>query len=154
MCSETDDELDDEEESDDLDGWLVNGDDEEVATPVEEREGLDAFPLSPISESSKGKCKARKEKETDTDGKAKKRKVLPLVPFVKGPCWETEIGGCEYEPFNQYRIQFFNGKFLSFHPRSPAKLLVQDTPLSWFQWTREMRLVHPPLRRPGQSISC
>ena len=129
VLGDSDDERDDENESDDLDGWLVDGDEEEVATPIEEREGLDAFPFPPIPESSKSKRKAGKEKETDTDGKAKKRKVVvPLVPFVKGPCWETEIGRCEYEPFNQYRIQFFNGKFLSFHPRSLTKLPVQDTP--------------------------
>ena len=127
VLGDSDDDRDDEEESDDLDGWLVDGE-EEVATPVEEREGLDAFPFPPISENSKSKRKAGKQ-ETDADGKTKKRKVVvPLVSFVKGPCWETEIGGCEYEPFNQYRIQFFNGKFPSFHLRSLAKLSVQDTP--------------------------
>jgi len=129
VLGDSDDEREDEEESNDQDGWLVDGDEEEVATPVEEREGLDGCPFPPTSESSKTKRKVGKEKETDTDGKAKKRKVVPLVPFVKGPCWETEIGGCEYEPFNQYRIQFFNGKFLSFRPRCLAKkFLVQDTP--------------------------
>ena len=162
VLGDSDDERDDEE-SDDLDGWLVDGDEEEVATPVEEREGLDAFPFPPISESSKSKRKAGKEKETDTDGKAKKRKVVvPLVPFVKGPCWETGIGECEYEPFNQYRVQFFNGKFLSFYPRMRGLLNCRSkihrtpstrSPLSRFRWTREMRLAHPPLRRPGQSIS-
>jgi len=159
VLGDSDDDRDDEEESDDLDGWLVDGDEEEVATPVEEREGLDEFPFPPTSESSKRKRKAGKEKETDTDGKAKKRKVVPLVPFVMGPCWETEIGGCE--PFNQYRIQFFNGKFLSFHPRSLAKLCWSKihhtpstrSPLFRFQWTPEMRLVRPRLRRPGQGFS-
>ncbi len=114
VLGDSDDERDDDEESDDLDGWLVDGDDEEVATPVEEREGLDAFPLPPISEGSKSKRKAGKgkEKETDTESKTKKRKVVvPLVAFTKGPCWEAEIGECEYEPFNQYRIQLFNGSF-------------------------------------------
>jgi len=135
VLGDSDDERDDEEESDDLDGWLVDGDEEEVATPVEQREGLDEFPFPPTSGRSKSKRKAGKEKETDTDGKAKKRKVVSLVTFVKGPCWETAIGGCEYEPFNQYRIRFFNGKFLSFHPRSFAKLLVQDTPYPIDQFT-------------------
>jgi len=135
VLGDSDDEWDDEEESDDLDGWLVDGDEEEVVTPVEEREGLDEFPFPPTSESSKRKRKAGKEKETDTDGKAKKRKVVPLVPFVKGPCWETEIGGCEYEPFNQYQIQFFNGEFLSFHPCSLAKLC-------WFKIHHTHRPVH------------
>ena len=112
VLGDSDDERDDEEESDDLDGWLVDGDDEEVATPVEEREGPDAFLFPPVPEGSKSKRKAGKEKETDTEGKAKKRKVVvPLAPFVKGPCWETAVGDCEYEPFNHYRIQLFNGRF-------------------------------------------
>jgi chromatin assembly factor 1 subunit A len=112
VLGDSDDERDDEEGSDDLDGWLVDGDDEEVATPVEEREGLDAFPFPPVPEGGKSKRKVRKEKEPDTEGKAKKRKVVvPLVPFVKGPCWETAISDCEYEPFDHYRIQLFNGQF-------------------------------------------
>jgi chromatin assembly factor 1 subunit A len=107
---DSDEERGDEEESDDLDGWLVDGDDEEVVTPIEEREGLDAFPFPPMPEGSKPKRKAGKEKETETESKSKKRKVVvPLVPFTKGPCWETTIGECEYEPFNLYRIQLFNG---------------------------------------------
>lgn len=110
VLGDSDEERDDEEGSDDLDGWLVDGDDEEAVTPIEEREGLDAFPFPPLAEGSKSKRKAGKEKETDTEGKAKKRKVVvPLVPFVKGPCWETAIGDCEYDPFNRYRIQLFNG---------------------------------------------
>ncbi|KAI9508476.1 hypothetical protein F5148DRAFT_1375796 [Russula earlei] len=91
VLGDSDDEREDEEESDDLDGWLVDGDDDE--------------------DSSKSKRKAVKEKGKETDGeaKAKKRKVVvPLVPFVKGPCLEAEIGVCPYEPFNQYRIQLFN----------------------------------------------
>jgi chromatin assembly factor 1 subunit A len=116
VVGDSDDERDESEESDDLDGWLVDGDDEEVATPVEEREGVDAFPFPHVPESSRSKRKAGKEKENgaDTEGKAKKRKVVvPLVPFIKGPCWESEIGRCEYEPLNQYRVQLFNGESLT-----------------------------------------
>jgi chromatin assembly factor 1 subunit A len=110
VLGDSDEERDDEENSDDLDGWLVDGDEDEVATPIEEREGHDAFPFPPVPEGSKSKRKAGKEKEMDTEGKAKKQKtVVPLVPFVKGPCWETAIGDCEYQPLNQYRIQLFNG---------------------------------------------
>jgi chromatin assembly factor 1 subunit A len=114
VLGDSDDERDDEEGSDDLDGWLVDGDDGETVTPVEERDGLEAFPFPPLPEGGKHKRKAEKEKEkeTDTEVKTKKRKaVVPLVSFIKGPCWETEIGDCEYEPFNHYRIQLFNGKF-------------------------------------------
>jgi chromatin assembly factor 1 subunit A len=116
VLGDSEEERDEEEGSDDLDGWLVDGEDEEVATPVEEREGLEAFPFPPAPEVSKSKRKTGKEKETDTECKAKKRKVVPLVPFVKGPCWETGIGDCEYEPFNHYRIQLFNGQCSLFDP--------------------------------------
>jgi chromatin assembly factor 1 subunit A len=137
VLGDSDEERDDEEGSDDLDGWLVDGDDEEVATPVEEREGLDAFPFPPVPEGSKSKRKAgkekEKEKEMDTEAKAKKRKVVvPLVPFVKGACWETAIGECEYEPFNHYRIQFFNGQFF-YYRFSPCAL------------TRRSKIHHIPL---------
>ncbi|KAI9434015.1 chromatin assembly factor 1 subunit A-domain-containing protein [Lactarius indigo] len=109
IMGDSDDERDDEDDSDDLDGWLVDGDDGEAATPVEERDGLDAFPFPPLPEGGKHKRKVEKEKDTDTECKTKKRKaVVPLVPFIKGPCWETEIGDCEYEPFKHYRIRLFN----------------------------------------------
>ena len=39
----------------------------------------------------------------------KRRTVTALVPFSTGPCWESDIGYCSYEPFHQYRIQLFNG---------------------------------------------
>jgi chromatin assembly factor 1 subunit A len=128
VLGDSDDERDDEEESDDLDGWLVDGDDDEAVTPIEEREGLDAFPFPPLPEGSKSKRKVGKEKETNTEAKAKKRKVVPLVPFVKGPCWETGVGDCEYDPFNNYRIQLFNGQplLMILHVRSDSH--VPDTP--------------------------
>ncbi|KAI0262931.1 chromatin assembly factor 1 subunit A-domain-containing protein [Gloeopeniophorella convolvens] len=110
VLGDSDEERDDDEGSDDLDDWLVDGEDEEAVTPIEEREGLDAFPFPPLPEAGKSKRKAAKEAEAGGDAsKTKKRKVVvPLVPFVKGPCWESEIGKCEYEPFEQYRIQLFN----------------------------------------------
>ena len=118
IMGDSDDERDDDEGSDDLDGWLVDGDDGEAVTPVEEREGLEAFPFPPLPEGGKHKRKVEKEKEkekeTDTEARAKKRKaVVPLVAFIKGPCWETEIGDCVYEPFNHYRIQLFNGRLVN-----------------------------------------
>jgi chromatin assembly factor 1 subunit A len=133
ILGDSDDERDDEEESDDLDGWLVDGDDGETATPVDEREGLEAFPFPPLPEGGKHKRKVEKEKEkekeTDTESKTKKRKaVVPLVPFIKGPCWEAEIGDCEYEPLNHYRIQFFNGEFSCDEYFSSAKRQATDTP--------------------------
>ncbi|KAI0312729.1 hypothetical protein OF83DRAFT_1176353 [Amylostereum chailletii] len=113
LAEVSDEDRDDDEGSDDMDGWLVDEDEEEVATPIEEREGMDEFPFPPPSEPSKGKRKAEpKEHETSKGGegaKPKKRKVVvPLVPFTKGPCWESSIGKCEYGPFKAYRVQLLN----------------------------------------------
>jgi len=162
VLGDSDDDRDDEEESDDLDDWLVDGDDDEAVTPIEERESLDAFPFPPLAEGSKSKRKGGKEKETDTEAKAKKRKVVvPLVPFVKGPCWETAIGDCEYDPFNHYRIQLFNGQSLIsiLHVRAESLIRMSQirripltlSPSSQHPLVHEMHLVHPLLRRRGQS---
>ena len=94
-----------DEPDSDLDSWLVDDDDvEDPGTPIDERDGspglLDLPPPPP----------KRKSGESE-ESKGKRRKVVvQLVPFTKGPCWETSVGRCEYEPFNTYKIQLFNGK--------------------------------------------
>ncbi|VDB91461.1 unnamed protein product [Peniophora sp. CBMAI 1063] len=101
-------------DEDEMDGWLVGDDeeDERAVTPIEEREGFGADPFDmplPPPPVQKRKAEAGAGGKDKGEERAKKRKVVvPLVPFVKGPCLEGEIGRCEYEPFNQYRIQFFN----------------------------------------------
>ncbi|KIP01717.1 hypothetical protein PHLGIDRAFT_80200, partial [Phlebiopsis gigantea 11061_1 CR5-6] len=116
------------DEDSDADSWLVD-DDEPVdpGTPIEERFGSPDFP--PVPPLAKRKSKAEDEAKKGT----KKRKVVEqLVPFEKGPCWETTIGECAWEPFKAMRIQFFNGapspidpfKFVAAHvdkiPQAPA----------------------------------
>jgi chromatin assembly factor 1 subunit A len=87
----------------DLDSWLVDDDDVgEIGTPLEERE---ADPLPAVLN-----FPAKRKAEDGERKIGKKRKVVvPLVPFAKGPCWESEIGNCPYEPFEPYQIQLFNG---------------------------------------------
>jgi chromatin assembly factor 1 subunit A len=101
-----------EDEDSDADSWLV--DDDEVEMPDLDR-------MSPISDVSltgmslnlppEPTLPKRKVDVVGKEDKAdqKKRKVVPLVPFIKGPCWESEVGVCEYVPFETYRIQLFNG---------------------------------------------
>lgn len=95
--------------SDELDDWLVDDDDEVVdpGTPLSEREGSPGFPL-PLEPQTK-----RKSAVVGESKEPKKRKVMPLVPFSKGPCLEVSIGECDYEPFNQYKIQLFNGTYFT-----------------------------------------
>lgn len=97
-----------EEPDSDLDSWLVDDDEPvEPGTPVEARFGSPDFPpLIPLPPKRK---KAEEEKKAQE--KPKKRRVVePLVQFEKGPCWESVIGECAWEPFKAMRIEFFNGK--------------------------------------------
>lgn len=110
---EADDVVDDDEDDgaateevdSDLDDWLVDDDDAEPGTPIEERAGSpDAFDFDlppPVPK--------KRVAEPEPKLNKKRKVVVPLVPFSKGPCWENVIGQCEYEPFNGYRIQMFNG---------------------------------------------
>jgi len=102
-----DDEEEDRETEDqdsDMDDWLVDDDEVEASTPISERMGSPASPRFPSP--------LPKRKATTTEDKAsKKRKVvIPLVPFSKGPCWEHVIGQCEESVFNSYQIRLLNGK--------------------------------------------
>ncbi|KAI0721577.1 hypothetical protein C8T65DRAFT_799984 [Cerioporus squamosus] len=111
VVEDAEDEGDGEDEPDsDLDSWLVDDDDdiEDPGTPIEDRMGSPDFPdvdLPPIGKV--GKRKPTEDKEKSGSGK-KRRVVVPLVPFAKGPEWEMHIGRCAYEPFKAYRIQLFN----------------------------------------------
>jgi hypothetical protein len=96
MLRDLNDKWDNDKESNDLDGWLINGKDEEVATPIKEQEGLDAFPLLPILKGSKSKCKAGKRRRRTLILKV----IVPLMTFTKGPCWEGKFGEYEYKLFN------------------------------------------------------
>jgi len=98
-----DDEPDAEDVDSDLDSWLVD-DDDEIRPPL----NLDDLspPLLDLSIPPPKRKTENIEKQSD-----KKRKVVvPLVPYMKGPFWEAHIGHCEYDPFNVYRIQLLNGK--------------------------------------------
>ncbi|KAJ7046609.1 chromatin assembly factor 1 subunit A-domain-containing protein [Mycena alexandri] len=111
-AGDADDVIDDGEDEDgevedadsDLDSWLVDDEDEPQTpqTPADSRGG------SPVFSTLRAPVK-RKAEATEDPKLAKKRKVVvPLVPFAKGPAWEQTIGRCEYNMFNSYRIQLFN----------------------------------------------
>ncbi|KAK7015004.1 chromatin assembly factor 1 subunit A-domain-containing protein [Favolaschia claudopus] len=90
-----DGELDDADS--DLDSWLVD-DDEEPPSPVMSRGGSPTISTLP----------KRKAEAEDARLTKKRKVVVPLIPFGKGPSWEQSIGHCEHDMFNAYRIQFFN----------------------------------------------
>lgn len=94
-----------EEPDSDIDSWLVDDDEDDPGMPLEDR---DSSPLDlTLSPPPKRKSAGDEALRQNT----KKRKVVvPLLPFAKGPCWESTIGECDYEPFKPYRIHLFNGK--------------------------------------------
>lgn len=106
-----DEDIDMEDADSDLDSFLVDDDEvESVAASPSVSPSLRTIGL-PLPKVAVVKRKAIAE---ETDGAVKlgkkRRNVVPLVPFAKGPCWESSIGHCEYDPFKPYRIQMFNGE--------------------------------------------
>lgn len=95
------DDNDDDDEGDagddsDADSWLVDDDDVETVVPVD---GIDPPPLP----------KRRLEGASGTGNSYKKRRVVPLVPFVKGPIWDPAITKTAEDVFVPFRVRFFNG---------------------------------------------
>ncbi|KAM0753629.1 hypothetical protein T439DRAFT_159600 [Meredithblackwellia eburnea MCA 4105] len=61
--------------------------------------------------------KLRKEKERKVKAKEKRKKpVGPLLPIVKGPYWEEEIGKPSFQPFESMRIQLLNDATFGLNP--------------------------------------
>ena len=103
-----------DEQDSDLESWLVDDDEEPDMAALVDASPPPLFddgflPLPPLP--------PKRKAEVDGEKKiGKKRKVVvPLVPFAKGPMFETTIGQCEYEPFRPYAIQRFNGKSQSIY---------------------------------------
>jgi len=96
--NEDDDEGDPGDDSD-ADSWLVDDDDVEAVAPVD---GVDEPPLP----------KRRLEGTGDASSSYKKRRVVPLVPFVKGPVWDPAVTKTVEEVFTPFRLRFFNGMLL------------------------------------------
>ena len=102
-----DDEPDVEDPDSDLDSWLVD-DDDEIRPPLNlDNSSPPPFDLTIPSPK-------RKAENLGKPSEKKRKVVVPLIPYVKGPFWESYIGRCEYDPFNPYRIQLFNGEGLYF----------------------------------------
>ncbi|KAF8162912.1 hypothetical protein B0H34DRAFT_299811 [Crassisporium funariophilum] len=109
----------DEDPDSDLDSWLVDDDDEPEVTIHDKNSPPPIFDFpAPLP----------KRKAEDADKKAgKKRKVvLPLTPFAKGPSWETTIGQCQYDAFKPYMIQLFNDTPYPINPFTYVSTCVED----------------------------
>lgn len=124
---DADDVVDDGEDEDedgdapdsDLDSWLVD-DDDEPSLSLESRNIPPVIPDLPVQ--------TMKRKTDDSEKNLGKRRkvVVPLVPFARGPYWESPIGHCEHDLLKPYQIQLFNGELpvsysivFSVHSRVP-----------------------------------
>lgn len=116
-----DDELDAGEDSD-IDSWLVDDNDDgdgdegdvEAVSPVDE---VDPAPHS----------KRPLEGAGGAGTPYKKRRVVRLVPFVKGPIWDPAIVRTP-EMFAPFRLRFFNGMWLVAQPQARPLIQGLDNP--------------------------
>lgn len=100
----------------DIDSWLDDDDpglETDLASAI--RAAQSPPPMPPTTskgkpDSGKRKGGANTEDEPQAKKTGKKRKVVPLVPFNKGPCWEKEVGKAVYRPFDEYHVHLLNGK--------------------------------------------
>jgi len=118
-----DEEGEGEDADSDADSWLVDDDEVEEGIP-DDRDLSPSLLDIPLSSHKKKalspslldishSASKRKAEATDKQPEKKRKVVIPLVPYTKGPLWESVIGHCDYDPFKPYRIQFFNGKFFT-----------------------------------------
>lgn len=119
-----DEDGDDNEQDSDMDDWLV--DDDEGQDLVERSRASSPRPIVgiPVAVPSPPK---RKVDDGDRKSSKKRKVVVPLMPFAKGPLWESTIGQPDYEPFNSYTIRLFNGE-CSHCWLQPNSKRLSDTP--------------------------
>lgn len=110
-----DDDEGDAEDDSDADSWLVDDNDTEAISPTDQ---VDTVPLS----------KRRFEGTTGASSSCKKRRVVPLIPFVKGPVWDPAITNTVEEVFTPFRVRFFNGMFLVARSHVDSNNFFQDNP--------------------------
>jgi chromatin assembly factor 1 subunit A len=97
----------------DLDSWLV--DDDEVEDGEDHMSPFSEFDTGDLAllEIPPAKRKVDRGKADEEVTRKKRKVVVPLVPFTKGPCLERVIGTCQYDAFTPYRIHLFNGMSMS-----------------------------------------
>ncbi|KAM6500858.1 Chromatin assembly factor 1 subunit A domain containing protein [Amanita muscaria] len=103
VLDDDDDELIDDEADSDLDNWLVDDDDVDMSPHT-----ADLCPPE-LREPSPFDPPKRKVENEHRKSEKRRKVVVPLVPFAKGPCWESTIGNCDYDVFKAYKMRMFNG---------------------------------------------
>jgi hypothetical protein len=86
----------------DADSWLVDDDD-----------GVEAAEVDAASHP-----KRTLEGASGAGNSYKKRRVVTLVPFVKGPIWDPAVTKTTEEVFAPFRVRFFNGMLPAVQPQA------------------------------------
>lgn len=113
----------DSDDESDTDSWLAADDEIEAATgfsgsppPLDDDPFLVPIKSAPASSQSSSSAskpfltKKRKAATSARDDGQKKRKVVPLVPWIKGPHWEDASGKSSTQAFKAHRIRLLNGE--------------------------------------------
>ncbi|KAF9009375.1 chromatin assembly factor 1 subunit A-domain-containing protein [Cyathus striatus] len=119
-----DEEIDEDVDSD-LENWLVDDDEEPDALEAMALQAKDPNLSPPFIDIPTSRTK-RKAGESEIQASKKRKIVIPLVPFSKGPCWESNIGACDYEPFKPYRIKLFNDTKFPINPFKFVSTCLED----------------------------
>lgn len=106
-----------EDDSDALsDDWMCDDDEVEFEAGHDGEEEMrmdlddDILIMESETEVARRKILEREKKAKAAREGAKKKKLAgPMLPLVKGPEWECEIGAPSYLPFKAFRLQFLNG---------------------------------------------
>ena len=86
----------------DADSWLVDDDNNDDVEAIAPMDGPSPPPFP----------KRRLEGTSGAGNSYKKRRVVPLIPFVRGPVWDPSIVKTVEEVFTPFRVRFFNGMLL------------------------------------------
>ncbi|KAM0792386.1 hypothetical protein ACM66B_005066 [Microbotryomycetes sp. NB124-2] len=58
----------------------------------------------------------REKKSKSMKDTSKKKRLVPIVPIVKGPAWEGKIGEVTYDGFSSMRVQLLNDAYFGLDP--------------------------------------
>ncbi|KIK59679.1 hypothetical protein GYMLUDRAFT_44116 [Collybiopsis luxurians FD-317 M1] len=117
VMDEGEDEEGTEDRDSDIDDWLVDDDEVEDGVPIDEPGA--GSPTLPIL------LPKRKIDDPGAKPEKKRKVVVPLVPFAKGPCWETSIGRCD-NAFDSYRIRLLNDAPFPINPFTFVSVAIEE----------------------------
>ncbi|PPQ75499.1 hypothetical protein CVT24_013356, partial [Panaeolus cyanescens] len=142
VADDGEDEDEMEERDSDADSWLVDDDDDVGGTVFDLDSSPPPFPDFPLPPPK------RKAENSERNTGKKRKVVVPLVPFAKGPVWESRIGECQYEPFKPYNIQLFNDTPFPIDPFTFVSRCIEDHR----EYKAGLKSVAPPILDSTEAV--